>query len=243
MTRGFIDLHCHFVADIDDGARDAAEGVRMLRALAELGFEHVIATPHMRLGLFDNSKRDIESAYAAMLAVCEPLAGELPQTGLASEHYFDDVVFARILAGEALPYPGGKAVLLEFYAVDYPPALTRCFAQLRLAGLLPVIAHPERYQCSWRGLSQLEQLVENGAAALLDTASLSGKYGSQPRRAAEAILEAGLYHAACSDAHRPDDALAVAAGMRRIEKLYGAEELELLFREGPRALLAGKLPG
>jgi protein-tyrosine phosphatase len=105
-----------------------------------------------------------------------------------------------------------------------------------------VIAHPERYRCLWRELTALERLVDGGAAALLDVAALVGKYGAHPQRAAEAILERGLYHAACSDAHRVDDVREAARGMDRVVALYGAEEREFLFGEGPRQLLAGRLP-
>jgi protein-tyrosine phosphatase len=238
--RGFIDLHCHFVAGIDDGARDEAEGLAMLERLYAIGFERVVATPHMRPGMFDNAKRDLLAAYQRLLPKLER-AG-LPATDVSSEHYFDDVVFSRILAGEGLPYPGGKAILLEFYAVDFPPAVDVCFAKLRRAGILPVIAHPERYQCLWKDFSRLERLVESGAAALLDAAALVGKYGSAPQRAAERMLEEGLYHAACSDAHRPADVLEVERAIKRIEKLYGSEECSYLFREGPLALLSGRLP-
>jgi protein-tyrosine phosphatase len=237
---GLIDLHCHYLAGVDDGARDEDEGVQMLEALRELGFEWVVATPHMRPGLFDNEKAGLERAFANM----QPRLSEagLPKTSLSSEHYFDDQVYSRILAGNALPYPGGKAVLLEFYAVDFPPVVARCFAELRRAGLLPVIAHPERYRCLWDSLDALERLVDAGAAALLDTAALVGKYGRNPQRAAEAILELGLYHAACSDAHSVADVADVARGIERIEALYGKEERVFLFESGPRALLAGRLP-
>lgn len=235
-----IDLHCHYLAGVDDGARDEDEGVRMLEALRELGFEWVVATPHMRPGLFDNEKAGLEHAFAVMQPRLS--APGLPKTSLSSEHYFDDQVFSRIRSGNGLPYPGGKAVLLEFYSVDFPPVVARCFAELRRGGLLPVIAHPERYRCLWDSLEPLERLVDAGAAALLDTAALVGKYGKSPQRAAEAILELGLYHAACSDAHRVADVDDVARGMRRIEQLWGKDERVFLFETGPRALLEGRLP-
>jgi protein-tyrosine phosphatase len=237
---GLVDLHCHYLAGVDDGARDEDEGVGMLEALYALGFEWVVATPHMRPGMFDNEKAGLERAFAAM----QPRLSRpgLPKTSLSSEHYFDDQVFGRIRSGHGLPYPGGKAVLLEFYAVDFPPMVARCFAELRRGGLLPVIAHPERYRVLWDSLDPLEQLVDAGAAALLDTAALVGKYGKSPQRAAEAILELGLYHAACSDAHRVADVEDVARGMQRIEKLFGKDEREFLFETGPRALLEGRLP-
>jgi protein-tyrosine phosphatase len=236
-----VDLHSHWIAGIDDGARSPEEGVAMLRGLGDLGFSLVIATPHMRPGLFDNRRADLEAAYHRM----EPVLSaerELPAVDLSSEHYFDDVVFGRIMNNEALPYPGGRAILLEFYEMDFPRSVEQRLFDIKVRGLLPVIAHPERYQAIWKRPDTLERLVELGAAALLDTAALTGKYGRRPRRCAEELLRRGLYHAACSDAHRPSDCEQVQAGMRFIEKNYGSEELTLLFDSGPRSLLAGELP-
>ncbi|HLV19714.1 MAG TPA: CpsB/CapC family capsule biosynthesis tyrosine phosphatase, partial [Polyangiaceae bacterium] len=234
--RGYCDLHCHFIPGIDDGAPTLAEAERLLRGLFSLGFDTVIATPHMRPGMFDNQRGGLIAAYERARAGLRDGA-DLPALALSSEHYFDSVVFARLLAGEGLPYPGEKAVLLEFYEQNFPVAIDRQLGELRRRGLLPVIAHPERYRCLWRSPETLERLVDAGAAALLDTAALVGKYGRAPEDCAEELLERGLYHAACSDAHRASDVELVAAGMRRIEELYGAEEVDYLFRVGPQALL------
>ncbi|HKO49948.1 MAG TPA: CpsB/CapC family capsule biosynthesis tyrosine phosphatase, partial [Polyangiaceae bacterium] len=164
------------------------------------------------------------------------------ELSLSSEHYFDEVVFQRLLTGEGLPYPGGKAVLLEFYQIDFPPMIQHRLFDLRTRGLLPVIAHPERYQCLWRSAEILEKMVDAGSAALLDVAALVGKYGRKTQDCAELLLERGLYHAACSDAHRPSDVAEVARGIERLRELYGSEEVTFLLREGPEQLLAGVLP-
>ncbi len=240
--RGFVDLHCHFIAGIDDGARTPEEGVELLRALRSAGFDHVIATPHMRPGLFNNSRDHLREAYAAMGQFL-PDDGTMPKLDLSSEHYFDDVIFERLMTDQGLPYPGGKAVLLEFYEIDFPPMIDHRLSDIRAKKrLLPVIAHPERYRAIWRSKEILERLVDAGAAALLDAAAFSGKYGRRAKQTAEELLEMGLYHAACSDAHRPADVDAVLAGMRQIESRYGAEEIEFLFRDGPLSLLEGQIP-
>jgi protein-tyrosine phosphatase len=85
-------------------------------------------------------------------------------------------------------------------------------------------------------------LIDSGVAALLDVAALVGKYGREPQRAAEDLLERGLYHAACSDAHRPADVVEVTRGIERVATLYGQEEVDFLLREGPSLILEGKLP-
>jgi protein-tyrosine phosphatase len=239
--RRFVDLHCHWIAGIDDGPAAPADGVAILRALGALGFELVVATPHMRPGMFDNTRDDLSHAYERMLPHLKETSA-LPRVALSSEHYFDEIVYERLLNGDGLPYPGSKAALLEFYEIDFPPAIDQRLFDLRRRQILPVIAHPERYRCIWRSVEVLERLVEAGAAALLDTAALVGKYGRQPQLCAEALLDRGLYHAACSDAHRVRDVAEVEAGMRRLERVYGADAVDYLFCFGPTELLAGRLP-
>lgn len=236
----FWDLHCHFLWGVDDGARSMEEGIGILSGLAGLGFSRVIATPHMRPGMFDNTRAELQGAFATADALLEDF--DLPKRDLSSEHYFDDIVFQRVLAGEGLPYPGGRAVLFEFYEVDFPYTVDHRLAEVRRSGVVPVIAHPERYRAIWKTPEILERLIDGGAGALLDVAALAGKYGRQPQRTAEQLLERGLYHAACSDAHRPEDVAHVAKGMQRIAAVYGPEELQFLFHEGPRTLLEGRLP-
>jgi len=236
-----VDLHCHFIAGIDDGAPSESEGIAMLRALGQAGFERVVATPHMRPGMFENTREELTAAFERMQTLLAAETG-LPEVGLSSEHYFDDIVYQRLLAGEGLPYPGGRAVLLEFYGVDFPPVVVERLFDLRRRGVRPVIAHPERYRYVWKNPDALERLVDSGVATLLDAAALIGKYGREPQRCAEMLLERELYHAACSDAHRTADVAEVTQGIRRIAELYGDEEVEFLLSDGPRQILEGKLP-
>lgn len=236
--KGFVDLHCHWVAGIDDGARTVEEGLGILVGLKSLGFDHVIATPHMRPSLFDTTREELTAAYERMLPHLERSEG-LPLVGLSSEHYFDVEIFNRLINGQGLPYPGGRAVLLEFYEMDFPPSVRQRLFDIHRTGLQPVIAHPERYRSLWEDPSKLEPLIDQGAVALLDAAALVGKYGRHPKKTAQRLLELGLYHAACSDAHRPSDLADVEGGIRFVEKRYGPSEVDFLFREGPCQILAG----
>jgi protein-tyrosine phosphatase len=236
-VRGFVDLHCHWIAGIDDGAPDPEEGLAMLRALRGAGFDFVMATPHMRPGMFDNTKEDLTQAFDAMGAVLATPG--LPEVGLSSEHYFDDVVFQRLMGGTALPYPGAKAVLVEFPTEAFPARVADRFFDLRIKRLRPVLAHPERYRPVWKDPSVLDPLLAGGAVLLLDVAALIGKYGRSTERSALELLEKGYYEAACSDAHRAEDVEHVARGIERLEKLEGREEAEYLLREGPLSILRG----
>ncbi|MBN1606095.1 MAG: protein tyrosine phosphatase [Polyangiaceae bacterium] len=242
MARALIDLHCHWIPNIDDGAGSEAQALAMLHELAALGFELVIATPHMRPGLFDNSRQDLEAAFQKVLPLVECTPG-LPRVALSSEHYLDELVYSRLLSGAALPYPGGRAVLIEFNFVEPPPMVEHRLGDLARRGLTAVIAHPERCAYFKDAPDRLERLIDAGAGVLLSAGSLDGAYGRATQRCAEALLERGLYHACSSDAHCPEDVERVSAALELIERRYGADEADFLFRTGPSELLSGHLPG
>jgi protein-tyrosine phosphatase len=246
-VRGFIDLHSHWVAAVDDGAKNVEEGASLLRALYAAGFEQVIATPHMRPGMFDNDRPTLEAAFArtaqAIGASTEAPTGDLPRVGLASEHFFDDVIFERLVSGAGLPYPGGKAALIEFAVGRFPARAQHRLHDLMQRKIKPVLAHPERYEPVWKDIHILEPLLDVGAVLLLDVAALAGKYGRAPRKAAEALLDAGFYYAACSDAHKAKDVADVRDGIDELFERMGDEEATFLLSEGPRHILEGRVEG
>ncbi|MFO0676431.1 MAG: CpsB/CapC family capsule biosynthesis tyrosine phosphatase [Polyangiaceae bacterium] len=239
--RGFVDLHSHWVSAIDDGVRSEDAGIRLLAGLKRVGFDVVVATPHMRPGMFDNDRTSLAKAYDAMLPAVRATP-HLPEVHLASEHYFDDVVFRRLVAGEGLPYPNRKAVLVEFPPTAFPMNVQRRFFDLKRVGLTPVLAHPERYQPVWKDDRCLDPLLDAGAALLLDVCALVGKYGRASQRAAEDLLEDEAYEAACSDAHRPEDADDVGRAIARLEELVGPEEVNRLLGSAPRSLALDAKP-
>lgn len=242
---GFIDLHSHWVAGIDDGAKTAEEGRALLVALRRAGFELVVATPHMRPAMFDNSRDTILASFEATVravgASTSQATAELPRVGVASEHFFDDVVFSRLIEGKGVPYPGGHAVLVEFSVNGFPARLDHRLHDLARKKLVPVIAHPERYEPVWKSIAVLDPLLDAGAILLLDVAALDGKYGRAPRKAAEALVDGGYYYAACSDAHRAKDVDEVSDGIEALFKRAGDEEANYLLRDGPLSILEGKI--
>jgi protein-tyrosine phosphatase len=232
------DLHCHYLPAVDDGVRSVAAGQALCRGLVELGYTTVVATPHMRTGMFDNEKSQLTAAFAEFAEACRG-QDDLPELGLAAEHFCDDVFFARLARGETLPYPGGHAALIEFGTERLPLGLADHLFRMRVRGLRPVIAHPERYMPMWKSVEALRDLVDRGALGLLDVMSLVSKYGQRPQHAAEKLLEAELYFAACTDSHGEDDLDRVERGIERLVRLIGAQAAEALLSERPRQILAG----
>jgi protein-tyrosine phosphatase len=232
------DLHCHYIPGVDDGVSTFEDSVALCRGLQQLGYSTVVATPHIRPGMFDNHKLQLEAAFAQLVDASMQEPG-LPERGLAAEHFCDDTLFTLIERGGALPYPGGHAALIEFAEDRMPLRIEEQFFRMQVRGLRPVIAHPERYRPIWKDTDVLGALVERGALGLLDLMSLIGKYGSRPQRCAEDLLEQDLYFAACSDSHKPDDLPRVERGIARLIELVGAEYAEHMLSDRPRQILEG----
>jgi protein-tyrosine phosphatase len=236
----FVDLHCHYLPGVDDGVRTLDEGLALLRGLGSIGYETVVATPHIRTAMFDNRKPVLERAFAELTAISVGLPG-LPRVGLSAEHYCDDVFWQLFTRGEAMPYPGGKAALVELHYENWPIRLEERFFEMQVRGVRPVLAHPERYAALFRTTDPLDPMLEVGTVALLDVMSLVGRYGRASQRAAERMLEEGVYYAACSDAHRPTDVPVVAQAIDRLRALVGDEETRELLADNPRRILDGRV--
>ncbi|APS00070.1 tyrosine-protein phosphatase [Pajaroellobacter abortibovis] len=235
--KGWIDLHCHWLPQVDDGSRSLEESIALLQGLSRLGFGTIVATPHIRPPLFDSSPSRLRLVFEEAVHALKAELNPCPTLFLASEHFFDDVVFRRLMDGKGLPYPGNQAALIEFYPDFLPASLSYRLFDLRRGGILPVIAHPERYTPVWQNLECLDVFLQAGAFLLLDVCALSGKYGRFAQRSAERLLKKGAYHAACSDAHRPSDVEQVACSLEKLESIVGARRMEELLIRGPSSIL------
>jgi protein-tyrosine phosphatase len=192
----------------------------------------------MRPGMFDNDRAQLTAAFDAMKPHLEKSKDSLPEIGLASEHYFDDVVFRRLMSGQALPYPGGKAALIELPTQTFPARVHERLLDVRRAGLTVVLAHPERYRPVWEDVSVLEPLIDVGVKLQLDICALVGKYGKKAQETAEMLIEEEAYEIGSSDAHKPADIEIVAKAITRLAELVGDEEKLRLLSTAPRALLS-----
>ena len=233
---GYVDLHCHYLPGIDDGVRSLKDGIELCQGLVSIGYQRVVATPHIRTAMFDNDKRGL-MGHAQAFKEATVNVERMPELGLGAEHFFDDVFWRLFTGGEAVPYPGGRAMLVEFPTEMFPINVAELFSHMGKQGVCPVLAHPERYRPCFDKSQALQALVDVGAMPLLDVMSLVGHYGQQPLRAAERILDEDLYYAACSDSHRPRDVAIVQKAIARLESLVGEDRAQALLGDNPAALL------
>lgn len=236
----FIDMHLHYVPAVDDGVRSLEEGIALCQGLAKLGYGQLVTTPHIRTAMFENTASGLRQAFDAFVGATKDTPG-MPSLELAAEHFFDDVFLDLFERGEIVPYPGGHAALVELPETQTPMGLEQMVFRMNIRRVAPVLAHPERHLPWARDAAPLERLVDMGMLAQLDLMSLVGRYGRKPRKAAERMLDEGLYFVAGTDAHRPRDVEDVAEAIRLLRRHLGDSEAEELLSENPRRVLDGRL--
>jgi protein-tyrosine phosphatase len=233
---GFVDLHSHVLHGLDDGSPDLATSMRMIDGLAALGFSEVCATPHQKAGQYLPSLEAIAAQYAAVSTAASNV-----RMHLAAENMWDDVFFDRSQHGVIPSYDHGPAFLFELRPSEMPIGLTEHLFRMRMAGKLPVLAHPERYQRLWTDEQLVEQL-RGQVAFVIDLGAIAGYHGKKEHKAARRYLEDGIAHAVASDAHTPEDVARAAEGIAWIKKRLGPAAVTRLLDTNPRSILAGELP-
>jgi protein-tyrosine phosphatase len=235
---GFVDLHSHVLYGLDDGAPDEPTAIAMLDGLASLGITEQCVTPHQKAGQYLPSWEHIEATLAAVEAVRRP---DHPTLRLGAENMWDDVFARRVVDDEIPRYRGTSAFLVEIPPPLMPPGMIDQLFKLRLRGLVPVLAHPERYQPLWDD-DDLARSLRRVCAFVVDLGAVAGFHGKRESKAARRLLETGLACGVATDAHQLGDVAQAAAGISWIEKKLGHAALVRLFDHAPRAILAGELP-
>lgn len=179
---------------------------------------------------------------AALVAELNAKLGGTPRVLAGSEVWFgDDLVDLWEKGGPLTPLAGSRALLVEFPPAWVSPQAVAVFHELRVRGVTPVIAHPERNLVFSTEPEKLEALVSRGAVAQVTAASFLGEAGRRALAAVEQFLKLGLVQLVASDAHsvqaRPPR---MAAARERVRKVWGPDVEEGLFVANPTALLAGE---
>jgi protein-tyrosine phosphatase len=207
-----------------------------------MGFEKIYATPHQKAGSFMPSREAIDGSLGTVREALRD-KGLAVELSVGAENFWDDVFHER-LATKALPtYAGTQAFLVEIHPHLAPPRMEDALFQMRLGGLHPVLAHPERYEPLWPRGGALDryEAVGRSAALVVDLGALDGAHGRTEKQVARRLVEEGLAHAAASDTHTTSDARSAAAGMAWIKKRLGPPAVERLLSENPRRILAGQM--
>ncbi|HIE12527.1 MAG TPA: phosphotransferase [Desulfotomaculum sp.] len=225
-----IDLHTHILPGFDDGPETAAESIEMARAYVEAGYAAVVATPHVIPGVYEHTRTSI-------LRGVRRLEQHLHDAGIplsvlpGAEYHLTDRLVPLLREGELLTLNDtGKYLLVELPWVDVPPYASQILFELLLAGVTPVIAHPERNGFFAGRPKALSELCARGICAQVTAGALTGLFGRTQKRAAEQFIKQETAQFVATDAHGPGRRLEAGAQVQaQASRLLGAAAQALLY--------------
>lgn len=226
-----IDIHCHLLYGVDDGAKTAAESVAMLSVAMQQNITEIILTPHYRRGMFPYNKDVIISHFEALADAAKERGIRL-YTGC--EYHADTDMISNIQSGYCDTLAGSYYVLTEFSHNTAYMQMHNRLEELVSNGFFPVIAHAERYEVIAKEPEVLYEFREMGAMVQINANSILGIDGSPMKKICKRILKMSLADIVASDSHNTTDRRNnMLDAYKYVEKKYGTSYAGRLFEVNP----------
>lgn len=232
-----VDIHCHILPALDDGAQTLDEAVAMVRLATESGTTDIVATPHAN-SQFSFHPEQIDEAIEMLRKASR---------NVLRIHRGCDFHLTYENLQDALLHPTkytinhGRYILVEFSVAHVAKAMDDALYRLRAAGMTPIITHPERNLFLQRHIERIRSWVEDGWPVQVTAQSFLGRFGESAKLFAEELMKQGLVHFAASDAHDTSDRTPrLSEAYACVAQNYGEAQAERVFVANPKATLTGE---
>jgi len=233
-----IDLHCHILPNLDDGARSLDEALEMAHMAVEDGIEGIVCTPHWLPGIYEN---DRERILTKLRIFEQKLADNCIPLRLypGSELRIDPRLADLLKSKQVLTLNDtGRYALIELPQMHIPERVDEFLWHLAVSGLTPILGHPERNLFLHQHVNRFYRWAEAGVLIQITAASLEGGFGEIVRDFAIFLLKHNLVHIIATDAHdlrfrSPN----LSQAFRIAARLVGDEMAEKLVNKNPHRVV------
>lgn len=233
-----IDIHCHILHGIDDGAKTIEDSIAMAKQAKKEGIHTIIATPHLN-SQYDNRKllilekvKELNQALQNADIHVKILAGQEPR------------IYGEIIEdydrGDIQTLNDSQYIFVELPSNHVPRYTEKLLFDIQVKGMTPIIVHPERNSEMVERPEILYRLVEKGALTQVTASSLCGYFGKNIKNFSIQLIEANLTHFIASDAHNVvSRAFKMEEAFNFIDSKFGPDYV-FLFKENAELLIEGK---
>lgn len=240
-TTTFVDIHCHILPGIDDGARDVNESIQMARQAVKTGVGAMVTTPHSLP----------RSPLTAIEEASERVAGlqhYVDEAGLdldlhpGQENTIQPDLIQVLQDKEVISLNESHYLLVEPPFQSYPAYVEEILFALQRIGVTPVLAHPERNTYIQENPGIVAELVKQGIIIQVNTGSFLGHYGEAARESVSVLLRRNAVHVIATDAHSSsgDRVPNMKKGFEAVAREMGEERAWSLTHHNPLAIMEGR---
>ncbi len=232
-----IDIHHHLLFGLDDGAPDIETSVAMVEAAADNGITHIVCTPHA------NTRWTFDPEINRQkLAEIEARVNGKVTLGLGCDfHLSYDNIEDALKNRSKYTINGKQYLLVEFADLMIPISMNDAFYEMIVAGMYPIITHPERNLTIQRHPERMKEWLREGCLVQVTASSLTGRFGRTAQSLAMEFMEKDWVHFLATDAHnlqsRPPN---LREAYDVVSKRFGPATAERLCVENPKAAFYGE---
>lgn len=236
----YIDIHSHILYGIDDGSKTLEESIEIIKQHIEMGFKDIVLTPHY----IENSKYETDNKEKTKLL--ETLKKETKKQKLDINLYLGNEVFVNnileIKKEKISKINNSKYLLIEFPMNEKPKNINNILYELKIQGIIPVIAHPERYSFVQKNPDLVDEWIEEGALLQSNYGSIIGVYGDNAKKTIKKLLKKNKIKALATDIHFPNNKIYqnIEKSRKRIKKIIGEEKFIELTITNPKKIIENK---
>jgi protein-tyrosine phosphatase len=236
-----VDIHQHLLFGIDDGSKSLAQSVAMVQMAMDDGFTHVVATPHAN----DQYPYDRVRNQSLLAQIRDALPADVAAAmtlGLGCDFHlnFENTEDAR-LHPRRYTINETEYLLIELPDIGIPARIDEILYDLRVAGMTPILTHPERNVTLQRTPAKLQEWVEKGLLLQVTAGSVLGDFGATAESMAWSLLRKNVVHFLATDAHDTQRRTpTMSAARRRVEERLGESTSDRLCVTNPKMVFEGR---
>lgn len=230
-----IDIHTHILPGVDDGAKDIDESVKIIKYLYARGITDIVLTSHYIPNTKYNYNQVARDRILATLR--EKLNNDQIRLYLGNEVYLSEDVLDLLERHEISTINNTKYMLIELPLTGYINNLQNILCELTNYGIIPIIAHPERYEFLQKNNKRIRELLEFNCLLQCNVDSITGKYGRKAKKLMKWLLKNKLVQFVATDTHYVESDDSLDKAYKKLKKIVGNTRFEDLTLKNPLRVL------
>ncbi len=232
-----VDIHCHILPALDDGARGEEVSAAMAAMAIEDGITHIVATPHANYQYRFDPEINRQKRDRLQQSVGDGLTLLL---GCDFHLSYENLESLR-LDPKRYTINATQYLLVEFADNSIPPGMDQIFSGLLTGEIVPIMTHPERNPLLAEDTEQLRKWIDLGCLVQVRANSVVGRFGKMALKSSQTLLRHDMVHFIASDAHNTTTRAPVLSEARRVIAAERGEEVaEALCGSNPLAVVEGR---
>ena len=232
-----IDIHCHIVPNIDDGAKSLDDALEMAKIAYDEGIRKIVNTSHYHPNFEYKKGKELFESVKEFNNILKLNNIDI-EVFIGNELYYSEDIIEIIEQKEFYTLNNSKYLLIEFPPIRFPKNIVDIIYEIKIRGYVPILAHVERYKEVQENVNIIYDCINEGALIQVNSSSIIGKNGNEMKKVSDILLYNNMIHFIATDAHSSTRRKPIIKETYNyVVKKYGEKKAQTLFIQNPSKVI------